>query len=95
MNSTKSNKLHLIEGKDGVFVIQNLTGVGPLNLHEIVISLTNRDMYTSKDPEEMKSKFGTIYISGYQGNKIINDFYKIMFDTKELANKVINDYANS
>jgi hypothetical protein len=93
--SQKLPKKHFKVGENGVTFISNLTGIGPTDLNEIVISLTNRDVYISKDVNEMASKWGYLYISGYQYPKIINDFYKIMFDSKQIAEDILKEYAES
>lgn len=88
-------KLHFKIGVDSVKFIKNLTGVGPEDLSEIVVSVNNRDMYISNDPAETMSKYGFLYISGYQHPKIINDFYKICFEDSEIVTKILEEYAKS
>lgn len=87
-------KKHFKINENGVKYIHNLTGVGPTDLDEIVINFDRRDLYVSRDASELTSKWGYLYVSGYQHPSIINDFYKIMFESKELANKVIEEYTN-
>ena len=89
----KLEKLHLKIGEGSVYMIKNLTGIGPENLSEIVLSLSNRDLYLSADINDINSKYGVLYVSGYQHPKIINDFYKIVFNDKETPMTIMNKYA--
>lgn len=89
------DKLYLKIGQEGVFDIFNLTGIGPEKLREAVISLNNRDMYISSKPEEVNSKYGYLYISGYSHPSIVNDFYKIIFDNKDYVSKIMKEYSEN
>jgi hypothetical protein len=86
-------KKHFKINENNVMLIQNLTGIGPTQLSEAVISFSNRDVYMSTD--ETASKYGFLYISGYQHPSIINDFYKITFTEKATALAIIEEYIKS